>query len=286
MGSTRDWRIGAAILAVVALALLALPWLAPTNPYDLAALDIADARLPPGTHAAHASMIYWLGTDEQGRDMLSAILYGVRTSLVVGTLGSGGAFAIGGLLGLCAAWFGRRVDSLIMRIADLQLSFPSILVALMLLALIGPGMEKIVVALITAQWAYFARAMRAVALVEKRKEYIAAASLLGFGDARVLMRHLLPNCLPTLFVLLPLQLASAVTLEATLSFLGLGAPITHPTLGLLIANGFQYLMSGRYWISLFPGIALVLVILAINLMADRLTGGTSRRQTADLRSYI
>ena len=261
-------------LVVLVGALLVAPWFAPVNPYQLAALDIVDARLPPGSHAAHSHMRYVLGTDEQGRDMLSAIVYGLRTSLLVGLTGSGGAFLLGGMLGLCAAWFGRRVDNFVMRVVDVQLSFPSILVALMLLALIGPGSGKIFAALVAAQWAYFARAMRAVAMVERRKEYIEAATLLGFGQVHVLLRHLLPICLPALLVLLPLQLASAIALEATLSFLGLGAPITAPSLGLLIANGFQYLMSGRYWISLFPGIALAITLLAINVLADRLDART------------
>lgn len=259
----------ATLLGVMAIVLLALPWLAPMNPYDLAQLDIVDARLPPGGHGALSHRLYLLGTDEQGRDMLSAILYGLRTSLIVGVLGSGGALLLGGTLGLCAAWSGRRIDSAIMRLADLQLSFPSILIALMLLALLGPGLEKIVVALVAAQWAYFARAMRAIAMVESRREYIEAANLLGLGPLHILLRHLLPNCLPSLLVLLPVQLASAIALEATLSFLGLGAPATEPSLGLLIANGFQYLMSGRYWISFFPGLTLMLVILSINLIADR-----------------
>jgi len=255
--------------ALLAIATLGAPWLAPTNPYDLAQLDILDARLPPGSRGA-SQMLYLLGTDEQGRDLFSAILYGLRISLMVGIAGSGSAFLVGGLLGLCAAWFGKRIDALLMRLADLQLSFPSILIALMLLALTGPGLGKIVVALAAVQWAYFARTMRAAALVERRKDYIDAAVLLGLSTPHILWRHLLPNCLPPLFALAPLQLAAAISLEATLSFLGLGAPVTEPSLGLLIANGFQYLMSGKYWISFYPGIALMLVILGINLMADRL----------------
>ena len=266
----RNLRPFHVLLALLAIAALGAPWLAPTNPYDLAQLDILDARLPPGSRSGAAHMLYLLGTDAQGRDLFSAILYGLRISLVVGIAGSGSAFLIGGLLGLCAAWYGKRIDALLMRIADLQLSFPAILIALMLLALSGPGLGKIVIALAAVQWAYFARTMRAVALVERRRDYIEAATLLGLSTPRILLRHLLPNCLPPLLALLPLQLAAAISLEATLSFLGLGAPVTEPSLGLLIANGFQYLMSGNYWISFFPGIALLLAILVINLAADRL----------------
>ncbi|HEY6772602.1 MAG TPA: ABC transporter permease, partial [Oxalicibacterium sp.] len=163
-----------------------------------------------------------------------------------------------------------RVDAFIMRIADLQLAFPPILVALILLALMGPGTGKIIVALIAVQWAYYARTARGAALVERRKEYIEAARGLGLSPLRIAFRHLLPNCLPPVIAIAALQIASAISLEATLSFLGLGLPVTEPSLGLLIANGFEYLLSGRYWISLFPGIALVVTVVAINLVADQL----------------
>ena len=257
------------LLAFLALAAVLAPWIAPQNPYDLAQLQLVDSRLPPLAHSASGA-VRWLGTDDQGRDMLSAILYGLRTSLAVGLASTALGFAIGVTLGLIAAWFGGWIDALIMRLADLQLSFPSILIALVLLAVLGQGLDKIIVALVAVQWAYYARATRASALVERRKEYVEAAVALALPSARILYRHLLPNCMPSLLVLAAVQVASAITLEATLSFLGLGLPITQPSLGLLIANGFNYLLSGRYWISFFPGIALLVAVVSVNLVADRL----------------
>jgi len=260
---------GPALLSVVLLAALLAPWISPQNPYDLAQLELFDSRLPPGARSA-AGTIYWLGTDDQGRDMLSAILYGLRTSVAVGFASTTLGLAIGVTLGLAAAWFGGWLDALLMRFADLQLSFPSVLIALVLLAALGQGLDKIIVALVAVQWAYYARTARAAALVERRKEYVEAAVALAFSNARIIFRHLLPNCLPPLIVLATVQVAAAITLEATLSFLGLGLPITQPSLGLLISNGFNYLLSGHYWISFFPGVALLLAVVSINLVADRL----------------
>ena len=257
------------LLAVVLLAAVLAPWISPQNPYDLAQLQLIDSRLPPLARSAAGAM-RWLGTDDQGRDMLSAILYGLRTSLTVGLASAALGFAIGVSLGLAAAWFGGWLDALVMRLADLQLSFPSILIALVLLAVFGQGLEKIILALVAVQWAYYARAARGSALVERRKEYIEAAIALALPDARILFRHLLPNCLPPLLVLAAVQVAAAITLEATLSFLGLGLPVTQPSLGLLIANGFNYLLSGHYWISFFPGVALLLTVIVVNVVADRL----------------
>jgi peptide/nickel transport system permease protein len=260
---------GLVVFGIVALVALLAPWIAPQNPYDLAALDLLDSRLPPGAHSP-SGLTYWLGTDDQGRDMLSAIFYGLRTSLGVGMASGLIALAIGTSLGLLAAQSGRWTEHLIMRAVDLQLSFPPILVALILLALLGQGVGKIIVALVTVQWAYYARTVRGSALVEGRKDYIRAAQGLGLSSTRIMLRHLLPNCLPPLLVVVTVQVAHAIALEATLSFLGLGLPITRPSLGLLIANGFAYIMSGKYWISFFPGVALLVTIVAINLMGDRL----------------
>jgi peptide/nickel transport system permease protein len=268
---------GLGLLALVLVSAVLAPWISPQNPYDLATLDLLDARLAPGVRSA-ADHVYWLGSDDQGRDMLSAILYGLRTSVVVGLASTGFGFAIGVSVGLAAAWFGGWFEALAMRLADLQLSFPSILIALVLLAVLGQGIDKIVVALVAVQWAYYARTARAAALVERRKEYIEAAVALALPDARIIFRHLLPNCLPPLLVLGAVQVAAAITLEATLSFLGLGLPITEPSLGLLIANGFTYLLSGHYWISLFPGIALLAAVISINLVADRLRDVLDPRQ--------
>jgi peptide/nickel transport system permease protein len=198
------------------------------------------------------------------------MIYGLRISLGVG-IGSGAiAMLIGCSLGLAAAYYGGRVDTLIMRVVDIQLSFPAILVALILLAVLGKGIDKIIVALVAVQWAYYARTIRGSALVERRKEYVEAAASLGLGDRRVLFRHLLPNCLAPIIVVGTVQTAHAISLEATLSFLGLGLPQTEPSLGLLISNGFEYIMSGSYWISTFPGIALLVTIVSINLVGDRL----------------
>ncbi len=178
--------------------------------------------------------------------------------------------AIGATVGLIAAYAGGRVESLIMRVVDLQLSFPAILLALMLIAILGKGVDKIIIALVTVQWAYYARTVRGTALVESRKEYVEAARCLGLSHNRILMRHILPNCLPPLIVVATVQTAHAIALEATLSFLGVGLPQTEPSLGLLISNGFEYMLSGKYWISFFPGILLLLTIMVINLVGDQL----------------
>jgi peptide/nickel transport system permease protein len=261
--------VGLALLLVLMAVAIAAPWIAPQNPYDLAQLDVLDSRLPPGSQSL-SGKTYWLGTDDQGRDMLSAILFGLRISLTVGVASTVAALALGLALGLAAAYFGGWLDAVIMRIADIQLSFPAILIALILLAALGQGVGKIIVALVTVQWAYYARTVRSAALVERQKEYMEAAKVLALPQARIVLGHLLPNCLPPLIVVATVQVAHAISLEATLSFLGLGLPITEPSLGLLIANGFQYLLSGKYWISFYPGLALLVTIMAINLVADQL----------------
>ena len=260
---------GLTLLGLVVLTALLAPLISPQNPYDLAQLDVVEGRLPPGS-ASPAGGRFWLGTDDQGRDMLSAIFYGLRISLTVGVVSTLIALVIGLALGLAAAYFGGRSEALIMRIADIQLSFPAILIALILLAVLGQGTPKIIAALVTVQWAYYARTVRSAALVERRKEYVEAARCLALSPLRIVFRHLLPNCLPPLIVVATVQVAAAIALEATLSFLGLGLPITEPSLGLLIANGYQYLHSGKYWISFFPGIALLMTIVSINLVGDQL----------------
>lgn len=261
--------IGLALLVAIVLAAVLAPWIAPQNPYDLAVISILDSRLPPGAKSLDG-MTFWLGTDSMGRDMLSAILYGLRISLGVGVTSGVIAVGIGLCVGLLAAYFGGKVDTLIMRVVDLQLSFPAILVALILLAVLGKGVDKIIIALVVVQWAYYTRTVRASALVERRREYVEAAFCLALGTRHILFRHMLPNVLPPLIVVGTVQVAHAITLEATLSFLGLGLPITEPSLGLLIANGFDYMLSGKYWISVFPGIALLITIVSINLVGDRL----------------
>ena len=257
-------------LALIILLALFAPWIAPQNPYDLAKLDLLDARLEPGSQSLGSSFKYVLGTDGQGRDILSAILYGLRVSLAVGVLSGLIALAIGGVVGVVAAYAGGRTEQVLMRIVDIQLGFPAILVALILIAVLGKGVDKIIIALVCVQWAYYARTARSAAVVERNKEYIDAARSLGFSRARIVMRHLLPNAMPPLIVVATVQVAHAIALEATLSFLGLGLPTTEPSLGLLIANGYEYLLSGKYWISVYPGLALLATILSINLVGDRL----------------
>jgi len=256
------------LLGIVFIAVFS-PFISPTDPYDLAVVSIMDSRLPPMSESFDGVM-FWLGTDGAGRDMLSSIFYGLRTSLGVGVASGLIAMFIGCSVGLCAAYFGGRTDTLIMRLVDIQLSFPAILVALMLLAILGKGVDKIIIALVIVQWAYYARTVRASALVERNKEYVEAATCLALSHKRIVFRHLLPNCLPPLIVVVTVQTAHAISLEATLSFLGIGLPITEPSLGLLIANGFDYMMSGKYWISFFPGIALLITIVTINLVGDQL----------------
>ncbi len=257
------------LLMVILFIALFAPLISPQDPYDLRQLDVMDARLEPGAKLGNGNTAL-LGTDDQGRDMLSGIFYGLRISLFVGFSSTVLALLIGAFVGMTAAWLGGRTDNFLMRVADIQLSFPPILIALILLALLGQGLGKIITALVTVQWAYYARTIRGAALVERRREYIEAAQVLALPASRIVFRHLLPNCMPPLIVIATVQVASAITLEATLSFLGLGLPITEPSLGLLIANGFNYLMSGKYWISMYPGIALVLMVIAINLVADQL----------------
>lgn len=260
---------GLVVFTIIALVAILAPWIAPQNPYDLAQLDIMDGRMEPGT-VGGAGFTYWLGTDDQGRDMLSGIMYGLRISLMVGAGSALIACVVGASLGLLAAYAGKKTDTVIMRLVDLQLSFPSILVALMILAFLGKGIMNVVIALVIVEWAYYARTVRGTALVERRREYIEAAQCLALPTHRILFRHLLPNCLPPLIVVATMQVARAIALEATLSFLGLGVPITEPSLGLLIANGYEYMLSGKYWISFYPGIALLVTIVSINLVGDQL----------------
>jgi peptide/nickel transport system permease protein len=269
------------VLALVAIAVVALvaPFLAPQDPYDLAGFSIFDNRLAPGS-TGFDGRFYLLGTDDQGRDMLSAILYGLRISLIVGLLATAVAAALGTAVGLVAAYAGGLVETLLMRLVDFMLGFPATLVALLLLAVLGRGVDKVVLAIVLVQWATYARIMRGQALVERRKEYVEAAVSLGFPARRILAVHLLPNCVQPILVVATIQVAAAIATEATLSFLGVGVPITEPSLGLLIANGFDYLLSGDYWIAFFPGVALVILVAGINLAGDRLRRALDPRAIA------
>nr|WP_221229345.1 ABC transporter permease [Rubricella aquisinus] len=258
-----------AIFVIIVLLAVFAPWITPQNPYDLAQVTVMDGRLPPGSESIDGYTM-WLGSDGSGRDLYSAILYGLRISLTVGLASGVIALLIGMVIGLVAAYAGGRIEAIIMRIVDLQLSFPASLVALMMVAALGKGVDKIILALVIAQWAYYARTVRATALVERSKEYVEAAQCLGISRARIVFRHILPNCMAPLIVVGTVQTASAISLEATLSFLGVGLPQTEPSIGVLIANGFEYMLSGRYWISVFPGLALLLTVVSINLVGDHM----------------
>ncbi len=260
---------GLIVFVLIILIAIFAPLISPTNPYNLATVDILDSRLEPGQKMMNGTTAD-LGTDGLGRDMVSAMFYGLRISLGVGAASGFIALFIGVCVGLAAAYFGGRTDTIIMRIVDLQLSFPAILIALVLLATLGKGIDKIIIALIVVQWAYYARTVRGSALVERNKEYIEAATSLALSHRRIVFKHLLPNVMPPLIVVGTVQVASAIALEATLSFLGIGLPVTEPSLGLLISNGFEYMMSGKYWISIYPGVALLVTIVSINLVGDRL----------------
>jgi peptide/nickel transport system permease protein len=255
------------VAAIIGLAMLA-PLVAPQNPYDIAKLELTDARRPPG-YVGSGGYAHLIGTDGQGRDMFSAIIYGLRISMQIGLIAAAVALTIGASIGTLAAFLGGRFEALIMRIVDLQLSFPAILLALVLSAVLGQGRLQLIVALVAAQYAYFARTAHGAASAERSKDYVEAALSTPLKSRRVIFRHILPNCLPPLIVVATVQIANSISLEATLSFLGLGLPATEPSLGALIANGFQYLMSGRYWISIYPGIALIILIVALNLVGDR-----------------
>lgn len=267
---------GVVLIAVVLLALFA-PWIAPQNPYDLAQLDLLNAELPPRWIAGGEAQ-FLLGTDTQGRDVWSAILYGSRMSLVIGLATVVLSLAIGLLVGLAAGYFGGWIDNALMRLGDTLLSIPTILVAILVTAvfrqLLPPGLREtlsaviLILAISMTNWVQYARTVRASALVERGKEYVQAARLIGIGPVTILRRHILPNVMGPVLVIATIHLAIAIITEATLSFLGVGVPPTAPSLGTLIRIGNSYLFSGMWWISIFPGIALVALVLSVNLLGD------------------
>ena len=252
----------------ILVALLA-PWISPQNPYDLMVLDIMDGLLPPLSKLGNGTTA-WLGTDALGRDILSSVMYGLRISLFVAFVAVTIGTTIGVILGLLAAIYGGWIETVIMRAVDLKVSFPGILLALMMLAIFGTGVDKIIYALIIGVWASKARLTRSSALSEMQKEYIDAARLSGISNWRIMLRFLLPNSIAPVLVVVPMALSGAIGAEATLSFLGVGVPITEPSLGLLISNGNDYLLSGKWWISIIPGLVLVSLVLCINVVADRI----------------
>lgn len=270
------WFSAAVLVVLVAAALLA-PWLSSVNPFDLGSFDVTDAHLPPAwTEEGDAR--FWLGTDDQGRDLLSAILYGLRLSLSISLVSVALSIVIGVGLGVTAGFAGGWIDTVLMRVCDVMLSFPAILVALLadgILRSAFPGAAHesvayfvLIFAITLSGWVPYARTVRGLTLVEKGKEFVMAAELIGEKKLTVMRRHILPNVLGPVFVLAAVNVATAVMTEATLSFLGVGVPPTTPSLGTLIRIGNDYLFSGEWWICIFPGIVLIAVVLAVNLLGD------------------
>src|SRR5262245_58999018 len=279
--------VAAAIVTLLlVLSAILAPLIAPQNPFDLRQLNLLDSHLPPAWLADGDSR-YLLGTDDQGRDVLSTILYGSRISLGVGVLAVGLAAALGIVLGLIAGYVGGLVDAFIMRIADVQLTFPAILIALLLdgpvRALFGAQRNEtlefwvLVLSIGLSFWVQYARTVRGSTLVEKSKDYVLAAQLIGLHPASILFRHVLPNVIGPVLVIATINLALAIITEATLSFLGVGLPPTQPSLGTLIRIGNNFLFAGEWWIAIFPGITLALLVVAINLLGDWLRDALNPR---------
>ena len=253
------------------------PVLSPADPYDLSSIDIMDSELPP-TWMEFGDERFALGTDNQGRDILSTIMYGLRISLLIGLGAVALQLFLGIVIGLSAGYFGGRIDSLLMRIADVQLSFSTMMVAIIVSAIFKASFGSdfyseyailmLVVIIGFAEWPQYARTVRASVLAEKKKEYVEAAQVMGFRSPRIMFRHILPNCLSPILVISTVQVANAIMSEAALSFLGLGMPVDKPSLGSLISIGFNYIFSGSWWITAFPGIVLVMLVLVINLLGD------------------
>ncbi len=268
--------VAAAIALICAFAAAFAPWIAPHNPFDLATLELGDARLPPAW-SDEGTIKYPLGTDDQGRDILSALMYGARISLVVGVISVVLSVVIGVGLGLIAGFLGGWIDGLLMRLCDVMLSFPPILIALLIAgvgrALFPNAQESLafgvlILAITLTGWVQYARTVRGTTLVERNKEYVQAARVTGVAPLRIMVKHVLPNVMGPVLVLATIQVATAIITEATLSFLGVGAPPTSPSLGTLIRIGNDYLFSGEWWITVFPGLMLIIIALSVNLLGD------------------
>ena len=280
--------IAAVVLAVIALAAFAAPLIAPQNPFDLASFDVLDADLPP-SFVDGSDPRFLLGTDSQGRDLLSAILYGTRISLTVGVLAVAIQAVIGIPLGLIGGYVGGKVDGFIARVADVQLSLSTLILAIIALALVRAGLggetlgrlavPLLVLVIGLAEWPYFARTARAATLVEAAKDHVRAAKALGAADAVMVRRHILPNILSPLIVVATTQVAGAIMAEAALSFLGLGLPITQPSLGTLIRSGYDLIFAGIWWVIVLPGLTLVSVLGAVNVLGDSLREALDPRLT-------
>lgn len=258
---------GALIVVLVLLVALIGPYFTVQDPYNMAELQLADAYKPPFWMEG-GDPKFLLGTDQQGRDMVSAIVYGSQVSLVIGLLGTLMASTIGIVLGLVSGYFGGKVDALIMRIADVQLSFPSMLIALFLMSILGRSVANILLSLMLVGWVRYARTVRGETLSVKRNEYIEAAHVIGLPNWRILFRHVLPNVFASIVVLSTMQVGGFILTEATLSFLGLGVPISRPSLGMLCNNGFTVLYSGLWWVSILPGLYIMIIVFGINLLGD------------------
>jgi peptide/nickel transport system permease protein len=276
---TNPVAVGATLVAVIMiLGAVFAPWVAPHEPFDLASLNLNDSLLPPAW-SADGRLTYFLGTDDQGRDVFSTILYGSRISLLVGVASVAFAIVLGVGLGLLSGYVGGRLDALIMRVADVQLSFPAILIALLIdgaaRALLPRDTNTDLLAIVVligsiglANWVQYARTVRGSTLVEKSKEYVQAARVIGVPPWKIMVRHVLPNVMGPVLVIATINIATAIITEATLSFLGVGVPPTSPSLGTMINNGNNFLYSGEWWLVVFPGAALVLLCMSVNLLGD------------------
>ena len=272
---------GAIIAAIVAIGMilsaLLAPFIAPYNPFDLATIDLMDASIPPAWQA-NGDERFFLGTDDQGRDILSTVLFGARISLLVGIASVVFSVIVGVGLGLVSGYVGGRTDAIIMRIADVQLSFPAILIALLIDGVLRTILPRdshdvlaiyvIIFSITISGWVQYARTVRSSVMTEKVKEYVQAGQVIGLGPITIMLRHILPNILGPVFVIGTIHLALAIIIEATLSFLGVGLPPTTPSLGTLIRIGNEYLFSGEWWITIFPGLMLVVLALSVNLLGD------------------
>jgi len=269
--------LSAVVALICILGALFAPWLAPHNPFDLASLNLLDAFKPP-SWTAEGEAQYLLGTDDQGRDVLSAIMYGARVSLLVGLSATIFATTLGVTLGLLAGYLGGKLDALLMRICDIQLTFPSILVALLIDGVVRAALPRevhdqialfvVIFAIGISEWPKFARTVRGSTMVERNKEYVQAARVIGVAPPRIMLSHVLPNVMGPVLVIATLNLGLAILSEATLSFLGVGVPATQPSLGTLIRIGNDFLFSGEWWITIFPGVTLIAMVLSVNLLGD------------------
>lgn len=288
----RVLQFAIALFSVFALSSALAPWIAPHDPFDLASLDVLDAESPPFWYH-NADPRFLLGTDSQGRDLLSTMMYGTGISLVIGLGAVAVQALIGVSVGLAAGYRGGRIDGLLMRLADIQLSLSTLMVAIIALAIFKTafGLERfatyavplLVLVIGLAEWPTFARTVRASVLAEKEKDYVRAAHALGLTDWQVVTKHILPNVASPVLVIATVQIANAIMAEAALSFLGLGMPVSQPSLGALIRNGFEYVLSGAWWITVFPSVALILIILSLNLIGDALRDALNPKRFAHVR---